>query len=326
MTEREASGSDVTDDDASPGARRVDEEGLEFTGLIEACVEEPAEAAAPAARRVDEEGLEFTGLIEPVEADGGSAGAAVSADTDGAGATDTGTPGGLPRRSGATPRRWPHVDVNPTSMVRAVPEAEPPRRRRDWVDVLDLWYPECYRLPTILTTAVSLALMVVFLYLPVAGPDLSAQVAAGHFFQTYGADTVDFRWFGGVHPFGYSLLAGPLNALIGSRGVGAVCCVLGSAAFAWLLARHRVPRPTLGGLLLAVVSALNLVNGQTTFMLGLAIGMFALVALALPRATRPFRLSLGAVLAALATVASPLAGLFLGLAGGAQLLAAVRRR
>ncbi|HEY3507014.1 MAG TPA: hypothetical protein VGN37_30010 [Actinocatenispora sp.] len=217
-----------------------------------------------------------------------------------------------PRRSRA------YVDPTPTALI--------PKVRRDWVDVVDHWFPERYRVPTILTTAVSLTLCVAFLFLPLAGTDLAAQVARGHFFEVYGWHTIDFRWYAGVYPFGYSLLAGPLNGLIGARGVGVVSCVLTSAAFAWLLARHRVRRPAVGGVLAALVGVFNLVSGRTTFALGLAIAMFALVAVSLPpRVPRPVRLVLGFLLAALSVAGSPVSGLFCGLAGGAVLLACVHR-
>jgi len=200
-------------------------------------------------------------------------------------------------------------------------------RDRDWVDLVDRWFPERYRVPVIATTAVSLALTLAFLFLPLAGTDLSAQVARGHFVAAHGGFPIDFRWYGGIHPFGYSVLGGPLNAAIGARGVGAVSCVLASAAFAFLLAAFRVRRPTLGGVLAAMVGVFNLVSGRTTFALGLAIGMLALVAVTLPgrRVPRWVRLPAGGVLAALSVAGSPLAGMFVGLAGGALLLAALRR-
>jgi hypothetical protein len=219
--------------------------------------------------------------------------------------------------------RKPNVDPTPTSLLPKVSDL--PRGPRDWVDLVDHWFPERYRVPTIVTTAVSLALTVAFLFLPLAGTDLSAQVARGHFFQAYGWHTVDFRWYGGVFPFGYSVLAGPLNAMLGSRGVGALSCVVTASAFAWLLARFRVRRPTLGGVLAAMVGVFNLVSGRTTFALGIAIAMLCLVALSLPRAPRAVRLSLGGVLAVGAVAGSPIAGLFLGLAGGALLLAGLGR-
>jgi MFS family permease len=173
--------------------------------------------------------------------------------------------------------------------------------------------------PVVVTAAVSLVLTTGFLLLPLAGTDLAAQVARGHFFRAYGARPVDFRWYGGVYPFGYSALTGPLNAALGSRGVGAVSCVVSAAAFAWVLVRVGVRRPTLGGVLAAVVGVFNLVSGRTTFALGIAFGMLALAVLVAPLSPRA-RLGLAALLAALSAMGSPVAGLFTGLCGTALLL------
>lgn len=184
------------------------------------------------------------------------------------------------------------------------------------------WFPVRYRVPLVVTASASLLACVGFLLLPLAGTDLSAQVARGHFFNEYGAAPIDFRWYGGIYPFGYSLLTGPANALLGSRGVGAVSCVVSATAFAWLLTRLRVPRPTWGGVAGALVGVANLVSGRTTFAIGLAFGMLALCALAASGRLR-WRLLAAAVLAMLATAGSPVAGAFVMLAGATLVL--VRR-
>jgi hypothetical protein len=187
-----------------------------------------------------------------------------------------------------------------------------------WRWISDRIPPE-YRRPVGVTVLVSLVLTTGFLLLPLAGTDLAAQVARGHFFRTYGARPVDFRWYGGVYPFGYSAFTGPLNSLLGSRGVGAVSCVVSAAAFAWLLVRVGARRPTLGGVLAAVVGVFNLVSGRTTFALGIALGMLALCALAAPLRDRT-RLLLAGLLAAASSMGSPVAGFFTGLCGLALLL------
>jgi hypothetical protein len=185
--------------------------------------------------------------------------------------------------------------------------------------------PHPYRRALLTTAATSLVLTVGFLFLPLAGTDLSAQVARGHFVQTYGMRPVDFRWYGGIFPFGYSLLTGPLNALIGSRGVGAVASVVGAIAFAFLLVRGRVRRPLLGGVLGAVCLVCNLISGRTTFALGIAFGLLALCVVMLHEVDVRLRTALIVLLAALSTAASPVAGLFTGLVGGALLLTGRRR-
>lgn len=195
------------------------------------------------------------------------------------------------------------------------------RSAASWVGTkLDNAFPMAYRVPMVVTTATSLLLCVGFLLLPLAGTDLSAQVARGHFFEEYGSDPVDFRWYGGTSPYGYSIFTGPFNALLGSRGVGAVSCVVSAAAFAWLLTRLEVRRPALGGVLGGVVGVFNLVSGRTTFAMGVAFGMLTLCALVLPSWQLRWRLTLAAVLAVCSGAASPVAGAFVGLCGIALLL------
>lgn len=183
--------------------------------------------------------------------------------------------------------------------------------------------PGRYRRPVLATGIVSLIATALFLLLPLAGTDLSAQVARGHFVEAYGLDPVDFRWYGGVFPFGYSMLTGPLNALLGARGVGAVSSVVGALAFVLLLVRTNVPRPMLGGVLGAITLVFNLVSGRTTFAMGTAFGLLALLALTLDDSRPRRRIALVAVLAVVSTVASPVSGLFLVLAGVA--LIGIRR-
>jgi hypothetical protein len=173
---------------------------------------------------------------------------------------------------------------------------------------------------------VALALVLAYLVAPPMGTDLSAQVARAGFFAHYGVRPIDFGWYGGASQFGYSLLTAPLGAVLGPRPVGAFAAVVSAVAFAHLLSRRGAHRPLLGGVLGALVLVANLVSGRTTFAVGLALGLLALCAVAASRPHRTVRLVLAAVLAALATWASPVAGLFTGLAGGALLLAGLTRR
>ncbi|MET7835253.1 hypothetical protein ABZS44_20810 [Micromonospora sediminicola] len=171
------------------------------------------------------------------------------------------------------------------------------------------------------SAASALVLAVLQLTLPVTGSDLSAQVARADFFAAHGSALVDLRWYGGVHPWGYSLVSPPLMAALGVRPTGALALLASATAFAALLVRLRVPRPLLGSLVGVVTIAGNLVSGRVTYALGVAFGLAALLALTLP-ADRSRRVRAGAavVAALLASAASPVAGLFVGLAGVALLL------
>ncbi|MFG3579105.1 hypothetical protein [Micromonospora chersina] len=172
--------------------------------------------------------------------------------------------------------------------------------------------------------ASALVLAVLYLTLPATGSDLSAQVARAGFFADHGPALVDLRWYGGVHPWGYSLVSPPLMALLGVRPTGALTLLASATAFAALLVRSRVPRPLLGGLVGVLTIAGNLVSGRVTYALGVAFGLAALLALTLPAGTtgraRWSRAVLAGLAALLASAASPVAGLFVGLAGVALLL------
>ncbi|GLZ60073.1 hypothetical protein [Micromonospora sp. NBRC 107095] len=174
-------------------------------------------------------------------------------------------------------------------------------------------------------TGVAVLLAVAFLLAPRMGTDLAAQVARADFADRYGATPLDLGWYGGVNQYGYSLFTARLGALVGVRPLGAVAAVLGAFALAWLFARNRARRPLLAGVLGAVVLVGNLASGRITFAVGLTFGLLALCAVSTERPPRPVRLALAAACAAVATAASPVAGLFTGLAGTALLLAALRR-
>ena len=171
-----------------------------------------------------------------------------------------------------------------------------------------------YRLEwgTALTAAVVGA---VYLLLPPMGSDLAAQVARAEFFADHGYTPIDLRWYAGVDQLGYSLVSQPVMALLGVRVTGVVGLVLATTLLAVLFRRTSAPRPWLGALAGVVCAAGNLVSGRVTYGLGIAFGLGALVLLTSPR----WRwLAIGPALAASAT--SPVAGLFLGLAGAALLL------
>lgn len=173
------------------------------------------------------------------------------------------------------------------------------------------------------SAAVGLVLAVALLLAPPMGTDLSAQVARADFFAGYGWTPLDLRWYGGTVQYGYSWTSPAVMALLGPPLTGAVALVASSVAFAWLLVRSRVPRPLLGGVLGAGCFAGNLVSGRVTFALGVAVGLWALVALVGPPAR--WRLPLAGAGALIAAATSPVVGLFVGLVGAALLVDRSRR-
>jgi hypothetical protein len=94
-------------------------------------------------------------------------------------------------------------------------------------------------------------------------------------------------------------------ATLGVQVTGVAAVVAGAAGGAMLM--RDAPRPRAGAVAFAVASIADLVAGRVTFAVGLAIGTWALVAV------RSRRQLLSVGLGAAAYLASPLAGLFLGL-------------
>ncbi|HEU0316974.1 MAG TPA: hypothetical protein VFR49_06570 [Solirubrobacteraceae bacterium] len=103
------------------------------------------------------------------------------------------------------------------------------------------------------------------------------------------------------------------------RVVAAAGAVLAAFCFARLAERHFGPAARVGILWFALATVTDLAIGRLTYALGTALGLAALYAI---QRRRRF---LAAVLAALTAAATPLAGLFLGMAAVALFLAGRRR-
>jgi len=161
---------------------------------------------------------------------------------------------------------------------------------------------------------VAAVLGVTYLLLPRMGTDLAAQVARSTFFADHGYLPIDLRWYAGVDQLGYSLLSQPVMAVIGVRVTGAIALVATSIALAALLRRAGARRPLLGALFGAACIAGNLLSGRVTYGLGVLFGVTALLLLTYRRLRWA-----AAFLALAASATSPVAGLFLGLAGVALL-------
>jgi hypothetical protein len=162
----------------------------------------------------------------------------------------------------------------------------------------------------------SMAVLFAAAYLIAApmGRDLSAQLAHAELAESHWPALLDLRWYGGFNPLGYSVLSPPVMALLGVRLTTAVAYVASVILFAALLKEARVVRPVAGSIMAAICLAGNLVTTRTTFALGLALGLGALVALVAGR------LRVTSVLCVLAALCSPVAGLFLAVAGFALVL------
>ena len=158
-----------------------------------------------------------------------------------------------------------------------------------------------------------------YLLAPPMGRDLSAQLAHAQLAELHWPELLDLRWYSGFNPLGYSVLSPPVMALLGVRLTTALAYVASVVLFAALLERTAVPRPVAGAVTAAVCLTGNLVVTRTTFVLGLAVALGAVLVLV------SGRLRGASLLAILAPLASPVAGLFLGVAGGALFLSGRRR-
>lgn len=179
--------------------------------------------------------------------------------------------------------------------------------------------PQASRVPLLAVAAVLPLYGVWALFLATGGGDLAAQYAWAGFFTRHPGTPYGLFWFGGAHIPNYSVLSPPLMAVLGVRTVS----VLVGVSATWLLARlleRTVPRVAVWPALVAALGLwYNVALGRTTFALGLALGLAGLLAVA-GRPPRPARLTAAAFGALLATLGSPVAGLFLLVAGAGYLL------
>lgn len=172
--------------------------------------------------------------------------------------------------------------------------------------------PPWWRVPLVATAVVVPLYALWAIWLATGGGDLAAQLAWAGFMERHPGSAYNLSWYGGTHTANYSLLAPPLMAVLGVRTVSVAAGLAGTWVLALLFARARVARPVWPAVLGALALWCNVASGRTTFALGVAIGLLALLYV--------HRTALAALFVALATTASPVAGLFLLVAGAAWLL------
>ena len=159
-------------------------------------------------------------------------------------------------------------------------------------------------------------------YLLVAPP--STDLAAQEYRADLGLVVWNNGWYAGHHTPGYSVLFPLLGGLLGVRPTGALAAVAAAGLFAALAHHHwrgdRLAAAGAAALWFAAGTTAVLLTGRLTFLLGVAIGLGALLALAHDRRAT------AAALAATTTLGSPVAGLFVALAAVAWGLADRRAR
>ncbi len=183
--------------------------------------------------------------------------------------------------------------AGPRSARWVPPGAGPPLR--EWL-----------RSPVVSATATAVALSAVYLAWSPHSPDLAAQVARAAVVRRAGYLSWWTGWFGGLSLPTYSLLSPALMAWLGVCTAGALAAVLGVVATAHLL--EGTARPRAGAIAFAVAELADLFAGRVTFVIGFCVAAWALLLL---RRRHPV---LAAAASWLSYLASPLAGLFLGIA------------
>ncbi|MEV5450741.1 hypothetical protein [Streptomyces sp. NPDC052535] len=194
-----------------------------------------------------------------------------------------------------------------------VPRPEQRRDRRPG-DVLRA-FGRRHRVPLLATLPTIPLYAVWWAFLATGGGDLAAQEAWADFASNHGDSAYGLFWYGGMHTANYSVVSPYLMALVGVRTVTVVSGLAASWLAAVLLVRGGVRRPGWPALLASLALWCDVASGRTTFALGVALALAACVPL-----VRERRLWLGAGYAALATMASPVAGLFVAVVGAAFLL------
>lgn len=196
-----------------------------------------------------------------------------------------------------------------------VPRPEPRQDRRTG-DALRA-FGRRHRVPLLATLPTLPLYAVWWAFLATGGGDLAAQEAWADFASRHGGSAYGLFWYGGMHTANYSVISPYLMALVGVRAVTVVSGLAASWLAAVLIVRCGVRRPVWPALLASLALWCDVASGRTTFALGLALALVACVPLVRERERR---LYLAAGYAALATMASPVAGLFLAVVGAAFLL------
>ncbi|MGQ4427964.1 hypothetical protein ACN6LL_003114, partial [Streptomyces violaceoruber] len=172
-----------------------------------------------------------------------------------------------------------------------------------------------HRVPLLATLPTVPLYVVWWAFLATGGGDLAAQEAWADFASRHGGSAYGLFWYGGMHTANYSVISPYLMALVGVRTVTVVSGLAASWLAAVLVVRCGVRRPVWPALLASLALWCDVASGRATFALGVALALAACVPL-----VRERRLWLAAGYAALATMASPVAGLFVAVVGAAFLL------
>jgi hypothetical protein len=204
----------------------------------------------------------------------------------------------------APPRTRP-PQAPPPSRIR---ETEPPAGRA-WYRRIDPWH--------VAPVLVSIAFAIVYLIWEPRTVDLAAHTFRAELFGEEGFTIWNGQWYGGHHTPAYSIISPPLAWLLGPPLALAFAAVASAALFPPLARRAFGDKEArLGSLWFGVGTATLLFTARLPFAVGVAFGLAALLAL------QRRRYGWAIVFAVLCPLGSPVAGLFLAMAGVAVALAA----
>ncbi|MFD6325418.1 MFS transporter [Streptomyces sp. NPDC058442] len=225
-------------------------------------------------------------------------------------------PGGAPGPEGGSA---PASDAVP-----AIPAPAPVSRPRAAVRAVRT---RVLRHPVLSVTALAGVLHIVWFFtFANSGGDLAAQDAWAEFVGRHPDSAYNLAWYGGMHPVSYSVVSPYLMSLLGVRTTMMLAGTASAALLTMLLIRGLPGlRNPLWAALAGVFGLLgNAVSGRVTFGLGVMFGLAAVaVVFCWPHRWRYKRWAkalCAAPLAALATMSSPVAGLFVGLVAVALFL------
>ena len=165
-------------------------------------------------------------------------------------------------------------------------------------------------------TLVAALLALVYLIWEPRTVDLAAHVFRADLFGREGFTIWNGQWYGGHHTPAYSIISPPLAWLLGPPLALAIAAVSSAALFECIAHRHWGTRARWGAIWFGAGTATLLFTSRLPFALGVAFALAAVLALQRGRS------KLAVALAVLSSLGSPVAGLFLAMAGLAYALAA----
>lgn len=206
-----------------------------------------------------------------------------------------------------------------------LPGVRPPHPAATGLPGREDWARAC-RHPVVISMAVTAAGAIVWMvFFPRTGTDISAAIARAGWAGHYPAAGYLFSWYGGFYPATYSVLAPYLLAVTGVWTGMALAAVSSAGLLTAMLVKHGAPRPRAAALWVAAALCAGLLAGRAAFTLGTAVALGCVAMAGSGRSLRWPRLLAVAALALLASLLSPVAGLFLGVPAAAFVLTGRRR-